>query len=176
MVQLFIALTSIGLFVVIPLTILGPFVRAVKGKNLKFRFQVIDFIWLIALLQYPLALLLIFQSRRDGSNIQFIGGLLVTGVVLAWLRGTAVLSGLSIHDMVRRGVFLVILLPAALLGAIFGLTEEPAPHIGYQPSAQLEPLVRMCGLLLLAFVLRKVSGWVLAGSRENPEPMRDESA
>ena len=165
----------ISLIFGIAFIILGPFHRVVRGKQLPNRFMTGDFLWLTLLLQYPLALILAAQEFNSDSELMLVGGMLILMSVVVWLRGSATLSYLQITSLVRRGLFLAVLVPVASLGAVIGvpLLLTLFHVVGWPPAMTFPPI--SVGLLLLSLGLRKLSFWVLSGSHK-PQDALEQSA
>ncbi len=152
----------------------GPGAK-VKGAS---TFFVSDLIWLILLLQIPLAGLSIF-ARGARSSIPAVLAFVAIGIFTGlWWVTVRMLSGLGVTRALRRGVCLAVILPLTLLGAISTgilsmtsivvmLEEAPIPYRFLVP-------IGFVIVLAMAYPLRLLTIWVVR-PRETPEAAQQET-
>lgn len=153
-------------------TILQPFAQAVRGCKRPTRFVTSDFLYLMVLLTLPLVFLSDARRWADASRIQGAGGLLIAVFVYAWWRGAATLSGVGIYQPSKRGIFLVVILPLAIVGSVVAVPALVATTIllfgGFHRggwSDWLIWLVGAVGLPVVALLFRSLSKWTLKDSQ-----------
>ncbi|MEE8450788.1 MAG: hypothetical protein V3R99_02705 [Thermoguttaceae bacterium] len=129
-----------------------------------------DIIWLTLMLQFPLACVSVVPKWHGMSDKVIFGLALVAVCVYAWSLSVAALSGLGINGLLRRGLFLVIVLPTAMFGSV-------APLVGFVAMTGDNGLVQrevaavgLVAMVALCFGCRRLTAWVVA------DPARDEGA
>jgi hypothetical protein len=89
------------------------------------RFSLADLFWLFVLLQYPMVFLSLMGRQYIHQRepiILVVGGLLLVAVVVfLWWRCANWLSQVGVTSVLRRGVFLVVVVPIAVLGSLAGI-------------------------------------------------------
>ena len=155
--------------------ILQPMATAVKYKRRPTRFLMVDFVWLTILaggLLAPLSNFFgSFFDQRWAANLTGISGaMILLVVILVWWRGIATLSGLGIHSHLRRGVFLLVVVPSAIgvsLGGFFGILVGVVLVIEGEITSSLMLYVLVpLAFAVSVYVLRRVCFWVLAGAQD----------
>ncbi len=160
--------------------ILQPFAKAVKGRQRPTRFTTVDFLWLTIMLQIPLVCLSnvgrSLKTSFETSVLATTTAIVVLLCIGVWWRGVATLSGLGIRGVWRRGVFLTILLPIAILGSAIGMPIL-IMSLAYSlfESHLVSILVSIAVLTpVVAYCFRLVSVWVLA--ELEPQPQYEEKS
>lgn len=157
--------------------ILQPLIRASQGRRCPTRFFMSDLIWLTLMLQFPLAFLSV-ASKWHGMKGALVPGLILVAVcVYAWLRSATALSGLGINGPLRRGLFLVIVLPMATFGAaVAGVGIPIGIPIGLMAMAEGEVVVHcevaaiaLVAMVALCFACRRLTTWVVADPARNTD-------
>ena len=93
--------------------VLNPVVHALEQMPKRRHFYLLDFFWLLLMLQ-P-SLMLLAGASVGHNDMFFLMGLISLPIsAYAWWYGVVVLSTLGIEYPIRRGLFLVLLLPVAL--------------------------------------------------------------
>lgn len=166
--------------------VLGPVSRKMHVYQLPTQFLLSDFFWLILQIQLILATCLrVLQPQVDDQWTTFalICGAGGVASLMMWLGGVSFLSRAGVRWALRRGVFLMILLPCALA---FMLVPAGLAWVGWQlvgdalappvheadadrkwllVSAVAALVALTSGLLLAGLFLRGLAGWVLTGAQ-----------
>lgn len=159
----------IGCGAAVAYAVLYPISKATKAAIPLERFFIVDIISLIVLLQLPLSFLAVVSQMRDPGEVAVTGAFLVLIVIAIWWRGVSILSSLSIFQNARRLVFIVFVLPVALLGsmATYPMSRVVVEALRKQFEVDTDPTILVasfCGLLFLPvaiYYLRKLTRWVL---------------
>ncbi len=140
---------------------LQPSKRVEKTVRPRAQFFLSDIFWLMLLMQLFLGMSSLIP-RALGARMVVSGYLLLASLAM-WWRGVTMLTGLGVFHVWRRAVFLIIVLPGAVLGGlaaggivVFALAPTTT-HFALRLAAIIPiPLVCLAG--------RMLTKWVLAGS------------
>jgi hypothetical protein len=162
--------------------VLQPFIAATRKRSQgvhTVQFLMSDLLWLALLTHLPLVFLAAARHWQDGSIVAVLGGLLMAMVLYLWFRGVTLLSKIGVEQPLRRGVFLVLVLPVAVLGSL--LVGFPVllllaflfspPDRTYVTLAVLSGLSLV--LLLACYGGRRLARWVVAGATGAPPALTD---
>ena len=158
--------------------ILDPAIRAAKGRKVKRRFFVIDFLWLLLVLQVPLAYVASVANVRFQPMMpwQLTGTLLLLFAIYVWWRAAVVMSTLGIEGFARRGIFISLVAPIAIIGAfpavVFCCVVVVGGVFGENVSVWLILLILIVPVLVI--VLRWLCRWVVAGAEPPPAVKEDD--
>ena len=162
--------------------VIQPISKASRTAKPLERFFMVDIISLVLLLQIPLVFLSIVARMREPSEVAITGAFLVIMVIAIWWRGVSLLSSLGIFGNTRRLVFIVFILPIALLGSMATYPMFLVVFHSLAEDFEVETpgyliVMSFAGLFLLPFAiffLRMLTHWILAEPRridpEMPEP------
>jgi len=155
--------------------VLQPLIRETRGRQCPTRFFLSDIIWLMLMLQIPLAAASLVPKWRGKGDKVIFGLALVAVCVYAWSLSVAAMSALGLNAPLRRGLLLVILLPVSLFGAlapVVGIVTgipsgvvtmaEGGTSVDYGVVA-----IAMAMLVTIGFTCRRLTAWVVA------DPTRD---
>jgi hypothetical protein len=161
--------------------ILSPFAEAVRILRAPRRFLLSDFIWLFVLLQASLAAARF--ALDETSTFVIILGFLVLASIAIWGGAVSALSRAGVSQASRRGVFVLVLLPAilvlmagiaaelvslaALCVAVF--TSELEANLGLWMAPLGVPVIAAAG-----WALRRLTRWVVADVQSSDVPDKDQ--
>jgi hypothetical protein len=168
--------------------VLGPVLRMNRRATRPPQYYLSDLFWLLLLLQLPFAFLGGAYQWYSTARATICGGLMSLVVVYAWCRAVSFLSRLGIDAAIRRGVFIVVILPVAVLGSIaagpliiaaFSCWATPGSDVPYGVQVWISISVGI--LPVAAYLFRWLTRWVLAGaaaptSNEDPGIPIDDKA
>jgi hypothetical protein len=177
------ALLSVAMVVVLsPVVgriVLGPVNRAAGRLKAPTRFLLPDFMWLVLQLQFVLWYCVQFVGLEQRLYFPLLLVFLMGASILMWGGAVSFLSRAGVRSNLRRGIFIMVLLPATLalmviapvlpvlsylmqtdtvaVAQILRLKSEPPPNAGL--------VLLIAGLLaipLAGWGLRRMSRWMVA--------------
>lgn len=155
--------------VTVAYVVLQPISKATKAARPLERFFIVDIISLIVLLQLPLSFLAVVSQMRGPGEVAITGAFLVLIVIAIWWRGVSILSSLLIFQNARRLIFIVVVLPVALLGSMatypmFRIAVDAIQNnfeVDTNPNLLLGSFLGLLFLPVAVYYLRKLTRWVL---------------
>jgi hypothetical protein len=155
--------------------ILGPMHRATRASKLPTQFFVSDFIWLVAQLQIAVALVLATPYEMGSFGwILLLAGLSACVVAMWWASVTA-LSRAGVRSPLRRGVFILVVVPIGTLGVVGTFFYMASAFfllliLAQEGIAAKDPrmLLLMLPIAALLYASRRLNFWVLAGGDVSP--------
>jgi hypothetical protein len=157
-------------------TILQPLSKVGRYPKRKTQYFLSDLLSLVVMLQLPCGFMSVAAHWHENSTVgvSIGGGLLSLVVVLIWWRAVGILSRLRVYMPVRRAVFLVVVLPVAILGSVFCV---PLIFIAFQaiaggplvlPSwAKIAICLAVVAMPFVCYGFRLLTFWVLSGAEES---------
>jgi hypothetical protein len=154
--------------------ILRPMSREARALNLPRRYTLGDLVWLLVMLQMALgAAAAVTQEELGSAGWRITLGTVLCGIALVlWVFGVNSLSRAGVTRPLRRGVFVVFLLPAVLLflmatavGGAFILAGVTGLFIRGEVVGGIASVGGAILWLVICWSLRKVAQWVLSPSR-----------
>jgi hypothetical protein len=163
--------------------ILGPVNRAGGKLNAPTRFHLIDFVWLLVQFQVGLGCTLQYIGVQYQRSFLMLLTFFSFAVLTMWVGAVSFLSRAGVRNSVKRGVFIVVLLPATLL-LMVAIPLFPAACYLLETDPNMMALVlrlnfeipRGTGLTVaifggvvmpvLGFLLNRVSAWIVRGATE----------
>ena len=172
LLAIFLGLLAFSLFAGV---ILQPVSEAAKWAKGPRQYFLSDLFWLMLLVQYPLGYLAVAVHWQDMLTTAILGGLLLVALVAVWYRAVTALSRIGVDGPLRRGVFIVIVLPAAILGSFFSICLIFVAVTSLAPAESPNRLFRGQRLVwlglpmlpLVAYAFRRLVFWILAGARSD---------
>jgi hypothetical protein len=174
---------GIVLLVTIGNLVLGPVNKAAGRLQAPTRFQLNDFFWLLVQLQLALGFCVRMVEEGELAPFVILLGFLTLATIAMWAGAVSFVSKAGVTDGWRRGVFVLVQLPATLalmMGTpvFFAVALVlPLKYFGdvVDGNRILEPQLIFVGALQLigisltlvisGWLLRRLSLWILAGSR-----------
>ncbi len=163
--------------------VLKPFIAASRKCGPTARagqFLLSDLLWLMMSCHLPLAFVAAARYGRseDSVVIAVVALVLMAIVFYVWFRGVMALSKLGVDRPIRRGVFLVLVLPLAVVGslltAVLILAVIVLLAIERQDNTWLIWWLAAAATLASACVGgRSLAHWVIAGAAANAPPPDD---
>lgn len=168
---------------VIAWLVLGPVNRAGGRLRAPTRFMLMDFVWLLVELQVSLGFCLQYIGVQYQQSFIMLTGFLTFAVVTMWAGAVSFLSRAGVRNSVKRGAFIVVLLPATLLlmvvvpifpAACYLLETDPQMlemvlrlNFSFPPGSGIVAAVTGAVLLpSLGFCLNRLSAWIVRGAGE----------
>jgi hypothetical protein len=166
--------------------ILGPVNRAGGRLRAPTRFLLMDFVWLLVELQLGLGFCLQYIGVQYQQSFFMLLGFLSFAVLTMWGGAVSFLSRAGVRNSLKRGVFIIVLLPATLL-LMVGIPMFPAVCYLLESDPQMMEMVlrlkfnvppstgiwaAVIGSMLfpaLGFFLNRVSAWIVRGTTEPAE-------
>ena len=163
--------------------ILGPVNRAGGKLNAPTRFHLIDFVWLLVQFQVGLGFTLQYIGVQYQRSFLMLLTFFSFAVLTMWAGAVSFLSRVGVRNSIKRGVFIVVLLPATLF-LMVAVPLLPAgcylleadPHMmelvlrinfniprGTGVAAGIAAAVAMPAL---GFFLNRISAWIVRGASE----------
>lgn len=147
--------------------VLGPFAEAARALHAPTRFFLSDFIWLLVLLQASFAAARLVLDQQ-GAFIAILVFLLLASVAI-WGGAVGVLSRAGINQALRRGIFVLVLLPAVLLllaaigvGIVAAVAWLASGPDSLGAAAAILP-AGITAIVAVAWALRQLTRWIAAG-------------
>lgn len=152
-------LTCVALVLVLaPLVgtlILGPVNRAAGRLQAPTRFLLPDFMWLLVQLQLALGYCVSFVGVRTQFFFPLALGFFTLASVMMWAGAVSFLSRAGVRSAARRGLFILVLLPATLALMIATPLLPVVAFILEDNPAEVERLFRLEGRI------PRHAGWLL---------------
>lgn len=151
--------------------VLEPLVTALRDPDRPARrtqFRTSDLLWLAMLFHMPLVYVAAARHWHPPEAVGIFGFLLLAAVFYLWFRGIMALSKLGIQQPLRRGIFLALALPLAVLGSLLSMVAICATLAflfdGADGLLAAGWLGSVLGLSLAGWGGRCLTRWILAGS------------
>lgn len=172
------AMLGFGLFVASAIWLgswlLYPVNRAAGHLNAPTRFMLTDFIWLMIQLQLVLGFVMNWIEGATSANwLLVLIFLLSLPVVVMWGASVSVVSRAGITQPLRRAVLILVLVPGSLAVIVAGpvLIVSGIAALNDLSYTRLDRAMLSIGIWLgaavltiaFAFILRRLSFWVLTG-------------
>jgi hypothetical protein len=168
--------------------ILGPVNRAAGRLRAPTRFLLPDFMWLLVQLQLALGYCVSFVGVRQWSFFVLVLGFFTLASLMMWAGAVSFLSRAGVRSALRRGVFILLLLPATLALMIATPLLPIVSYLLHTETQEIEQLFRLrdflppnAGMLLLvvgAFCiplfgvgLHLLARWMVAGLEPAAVPL-----
>lgn len=127
--------------------ILGPVNRAAGRLKAPTRFLLPDFMWLLVQLQLALGYCVTFVGVGQRYFFPLVLGFLTLASLMMWAGAVSFLSRAGVRSSLRRGVFILLLLPATLAMMIVVPLLPVVSFILHEHSQDVEELFRIRGVL-----------------------------
>ena len=163
--------------------ILGPVNR--KGGKLQAptRFHLIDFVWLLVQFQVGLGFCLQYIGVQYQRSFLMLLAFFSFAVLAMWAGAVSFLSRAGVRNSVKRGVFIVVLLPATLLLMVVVPLFPAGCYLLETDPRMMELVLRLdfniprgagiaaavvgvLGLPAAGFFLNRISAWIVRGAGE----------
>jgi hypothetical protein len=168
--------------------ILGPVNRAAGRLKAPTRFLLPDFMWLLVQLQLALGYCVSFVGVQQRYFFPLVLGFFTLASVMMWAGAVSFLSRAGVRSMLRRGVFILLLLPSTLALMIATPMLPVVSYLLETESEQIEQLFRLrdylppnAGVRLLAagafcipilgLALHLLARWMVAGMQPASAPL-----
>lgn len=169
--------------------VLGPVNRAGGRLRAPTRFLLIDFVWLLVELQLGLGFCVQYIGVQYRQSFLMLLGFLTFALLTMWAGAVSFLSRAGVRNTLKRGVFIVILLPATLVlmvavpmfPAICYLLEtdrqtmELVLRLKFNIPAGAGIWIGLAGAAMFpisGFILNRLSAWIVHGAHEPAEVRR----
>ena len=163
--------------------ILGPVNRAGGKLNAPTRFHLIDFVWLLVQFQVGLGFTLQYVGVQYQRSFLMLLTFFSFAVLTMWAGAVSFLSRAGVRNSLKRGVFIVVLLPATLfLMVAFPLFPAGCYLLETDPrmmelvlrvnfniprgSGLTAGIVGAVAMPALGFFLNRLSAWIVRGASE----------
>ena len=163
--------------------ILGPVNRAGGKLQAPTRFHLIDFVWLLVELQVGLGFCLQYIGVQYQRSFLMLLAFLSFALLTMWAGAVSFLSRAGVRNGVKRGVFIVVLLPATLLIMVIIPLCPAACYLLESDPRMMELVLRLnfniprgtgvaaglvAAILLpaLGLFLNRLSAWIVRGASE----------
>lgn len=176
-------LSIVLVLIVAPLVgtlILGPVNRAAGRLRAPTRFLLPDFMWLLVQLQLALGYCVSFVGVQQRHFFPLVLGFLSLASLMMWAGAVSFLSRAGVRSNLRRGVFILLLLPATLAMMIAVPILPVLSFVLHTNAGEVESLFRLKGLLpphagitllvtgaivapILGIALNRLSRWMASG-------------
>ncbi|HZL89243.1 MAG TPA: hypothetical protein VFB96_12770 [Pirellulaceae bacterium] len=160
--------------------VLGPVNRAAGRLKAPTRFLLPDFMWLLVQLQLALGYCVTFVGVQQRYFFPLVLGFFALASVMMWAGAVSFLSRAGVRSNLRRGVFILLLLPLTLALMIATPLLPVVSYLLHTEAEEIEQLFRLkdylppnAGVLLLAagvfcipilgLALHMLSRWMVAG-------------
>ena len=137
--------------------ILGPVNRAAGRLKAPTRFLLPDFMWLLLQLQLALGYCVTFVGVQQRYFFPLVLGFFTLASVMMWAGAVSFLSRAGVRSSLRRGVFILLLLPSTLALMIVTPILPVVSYLLHTQKEEIEQLFRLkdylppnAGMLLLA--------------------------
>lgn len=127
--------------------ILGPVNRAAGRLRAPTRFLLPDFMWLLVQLQLALGYCVTFVGVQQRYFFPLVLGFLTLASLMMWAGAVSFLSRAGVRSNLRRGVFILLLLPATLAMMICVPVLPVVSYILHTNADEVENLFRIKGYL-----------------------------
>lgn len=167
--------------------ILGPVNRAAGRLQAPTRFLLPDFMWLLVQLQLALGYCVTFVGVETRYFFPLALGFFMLASLMMWAGAVSFLSRAGVRSTLRRGLFILILLPATLalmiaapmlpvvayvlesnpqeVERIFRIEQQLPAHAGWILASAGAVAIPVVGLLL-----HQLGRWMVAGVSPAPDP------
>ena len=163
--------------------ILGPVNRAGGKLNAPTRFHLIDFVWLLVQFQVGLGFTLQYIGAQYQRSFLMLLTFFSFAVLTMWAGAVSFLSRAGVRNSIKRGVFIVVLLPATLLLMVAIPLFPAACYLLETDSNMMELVLRLnfdiprgtgvvaavigsVAMPVLGFLLNRISAWIVRGASE----------
>lgn len=168
--------------------ILGPVNRAAGRLRAPTRFLLPDFMWLLVQLQLALGYCVAFVGVQTQFFFPLALGFFTLASVMMWAGAVSFLSRAGVRSSIRRGAFILILMPATLALMIVTPLLPVVAYILEQDPLEVERLFRLDGMipphagwLLMAIggvaipaigiLLHRLGRWMVRGVTHAADPL-----
>ncbi len=174
--------------------VLGPVNRAAGKLHAPTRFLLPDFMWLLMQLQFALGYCVSFVGIEHLHFFVLVLGFFTVASVMMWAGAVSFLSRAGVKSSLRRGIFILLLLPTTLALMIATPLLPVVSYILETDPISVEQLLRLsqglpprAGILLLAagaigftglgVAVHFAARWIVGGMRlPEPAPLIKEPA
>lgn len=168
---------------VIASLVLGPVNRAGGKLKAPTRFHLIDFVWLLVQFQVGLGFCLQYVGVQYQRSFVMLLFFLSFAVLTMWAGAVSFLSRAGVRSSIKRGTFIVVLLPVTLFlmvaiplypAGCYLLETDPRTmelvlHLQFNLPPRTGVAAALLGLVVLpalGFVLNRLSAWIVRGATE----------
>jgi hypothetical protein len=165
--------------------ILGPVNRAGGKLNAPTRFHLIDFVWLLVQFQVGLGFTLQYIGVQYQRSFLMLLTFFSFAILTMWAGAVSFLSRAGVRNSLKRGVFIVVLLPATLLVMVAIPLFPAACYLLETDPNMMELVLRLnfdiprgsgaaaavlgcIAMPALGLLLNRVSAWIVRGATEQP--------
>jgi hypothetical protein len=127
--------------------VLGPVNRAAGRLNTPTRFLLPDFMWLVVQLQLALGYCVSFVGIQQIYFFVLVLGFFTLASVMMWAGAVSFLSRAGVRNSLRRGIFILLLLPGTLALMIATPLLPVVSYILETDGTSVEQLFRLSGSL-----------------------------
>lgn len=127
--------------------VLGPVNRAAGKLQAPTRFLLLDFMWLLVQLQLALGYCVSFVGIQQLYFFVLVLGFFTLASIMMWAGAVSFLSRAGVRKSLRRGIFIVLLLPATLALMIATPLLPVVSYILETDATSVEQLFRLPGSL-----------------------------
>jgi hypothetical protein len=165
--------------------ILGPVNRAGGKLKAPTRFHLIDFVWLLVQFQVGLGFCLQYVGAQYQRSFLLLLAFISFAILTMWAGAVSFLSRAGVRGSIKRGVFIVVLLPATLALMVAVPLAPAACYLLETDPRMMELVLRLqfniprgigvtaavvgaIALPALGLFLNRLSAWIVRGNREPP--------
>jgi hypothetical protein len=163
--------------------ILGPVNRAGGRLKAPTRFHLIDFVWLLVQFQVGLGFCLQYVGAQYQRSFLMLLAFFSFAVLAMWAGAVSFLSRAGVRGSMKRGAFIVVLLPATLFlmvaipllpAGCYLLETDPRMmelvlHLHFNLPQGTGIAVAVLGSVVLpvmSYFLNRLSAWIVRGASE----------
>ena len=163
--------------------VLGPVNRAGGRLKAPTRFHLIDFVWLLVQFQVALGFCLQYVGVQYQRSFVMLLAFLSFAVLTMWAGAVSFLSRAGVRSSIKRGLFIVVLLPTTLFlmvaiplfpAGCYLLETDPRMmelvlHLNFNIPRGAGITAAILGVVLLpalGFSLNRLSAWIVRGATD----------
>lgn len=167
--------------------VLGPVNRAGGRLRAPTKFLLMDFVWLLFQLQLALGFSVQYIGVEYLFSFSLLLGFLSFASVVMWAGAVSFLSRAGVRSSLRRGLFILVLLPATLTLMVGTPLLPIVAWVMQTDPRTIEIVLRLKGALpenagiwlfaaalpvlpLIAFLLHRLSAWMVEELGDRPVP------
>jgi len=163
--------------------VLSPVNRAGGRLKAPTRFHLIDFVWLLVQFQVGLGFCLQYVGVQYQRSFFLLLAFLSFAVLTMWAGAVSFLSRAGVRSSIKRGLFIVVLLPTTLFlmvaipllpAGCYLLETDPRMmelvlHLNFNIPRGAGTAIAILGTFLLpvlGYLLNRLSAWIVRGATE----------
>lgn len=163
--------------------VLGPVNRAGGKLNAPTRFHLIDFVWLLVQFQVGLGFTLQYVGVQYQRSFLMLLTFFSFAVLTMWAGAVSFLSRAGVRNSLKRGAFIVVLLPATLFLMVAVPLFPAGCYLLERDPHMMELVLRLsfeiprgagigvgiAGLIalpVLGYLLNRISAWIVRDTQE----------